>query len=129
MSHLGKETGFKTYSPAEGIRLPAMSVHHPRISRQSDTLDSDSILNDIMAIEDSLPDDMDNLINYEKCRSIYESVRLFQSIQQRTYNLQPVIQITRTISKLPDPMPLDDLIELAYKMEARRQTLAPQSLT
>jgi len=106
MFYVGKETGWKSYSPSEGIRLPIIDV----------------ILSDIMSLEDAQPDEVNGLINYEKCKALYESVGLVQCIQQRNYNLQPVVQITKIITKLPEIMSLDEMLEAGNKVESRKQT-------
>jgi len=109
ISYLNKEMGFKGYTPADAVRLPPL----------------EHILNDINAIEESQPDEIAGLINFAKCRAIYESVGLLQSIQGRHYNLQPVIQITKPLLNLPPTMTNQELEEMAFRIEPRRYSVMP----
>ncbi|PRP84110.1 hypothetical protein PROFUN_04101 [Planoprotostelium fungivorum] len=106
---MGRENGFKHYNPSESVRLPNF----------------DHVLSEISSVEESQPDDVNNLVNFSKCRLIYESVGLLQAIQARHYNLQPVTQIMRILLNLPKRMTDDDLLEMGHRAEPRRHSVSP----
>lgn len=75
---------------------------------------SDTILNDILEIEASMPDTVRapsgdaQLINWSKRMQIFSQLQAIQSFQATAYNLQPVLQIqslldTRVMDYLDEP--------------------------
>jgi hypothetical protein len=52
-----------------------------------------AFLNEILEIEMKYPDQIGNLINFQKRQFLFKSIVKFQQYQQKPYNLQPVHQI------------------------------------
>jgi len=78
----------------------------------------DVILKDLLAIEDTHPDHINNLVNFQKRQLLYRAITGIQGYQQRPFNLQPVHQIATFLSNFPIKEE-KELYELSYKCEPK----------
>lgn len=78
------------------------------------------LLKDLQNIEENHPDYVGNLINFHKRRLTFKIMTDLQTYQQTPYNLQPIIQITKLLNKVPKTDE-KELFRLSYEREPKEE--------